>query len=164
MKKRTWKRTLCYLLIAALLAPSLPIDTTKSQAATESSESSSTISEGVYTTGVFAGKYGIDQLFDYIMDTSTLNNLPFDASWGDADDSNGHQLTKEMMKDKHFVLKYSGDEDYPIALCLYNDFDNALIQAYRPCCSNTLLIQTSFPFLPRSILMVLNSFYLITHN
>ena len=127
MKKRTWKRSLCYLLIAALLAPSLPIDTTKSQAAEETSESSSTISDGEYTTGIFAGQYGIDQLFDYIMDTSTLNSLPYDASWGDADASTGHQLTKAMMKGKHFVLKYSGDADYPIALCLYKDDDTPFV-------------------------------------
>lgn len=25
------------------------------------------------------------------------------------------------MKERYFVLKYSGDEDYPIALCLYDE-------------------------------------------
>ncbi len=119
MKKRTWKQFLCYLLIAALLAPILPVDTAKSQAAVSSG--SVAISDGEYTTGIFAGEYGIDQLFDYIMMSSRLNSLPYDASWGHANSSTGHQLTKAMMKEKHFVLKYSGDSDYPIALCLYKD-------------------------------------------
>lgn len=123
MKKRTWKKTLCYLLIAALLAPSLPVDTTKSQAAA----GRTTINDGEYTTGIFAGKYGIDQLFDYIMSTSRLNSLPYDASWGVANASTGHQLSSLMMKGKHFILKYSGDDTYPIALCLYNDDDTPFV-------------------------------------
>ena len=55
------------------------------------------------------------------MSTGRLNALPYDASWGSANDSEGQQLTTEIMKERYFVLKYSGDEDYPIALCLYDE-------------------------------------------
>lgn len=118
MKKKTRKRSLCLLLAAALLLTSIPFDMTTSSKA---EEKGTVVRDGEYTTGIFAGEYGIDQLFDYVMMTSTLKGLPYDASWGTANASTGHQFTKSMMTDRHFVLKYSGDSNYPLALCLYED-------------------------------------------
>ena len=118
MKKKTRKRSLCLLLAAALLLTSIPFDMTTSSKA---EEKGTVVRDGEYTTGIFAGEYGIDQLFDYVMMTSTLKGLPYDASWGTANASTGHQFTKSMMADRHFVLKYSGDSNYPLALCLYED-------------------------------------------
>ncbi len=117
MNKRIVKRVICYMLTAAMLVSSVSMDTARSKAA----QTGNAIIDGEYTTGIFAGSYGIDQLFDYIMSYGRLNNLPYDASWGHANASTGHQFTKAMMEGKHFVLKYSGDPDWPLALCLYED-------------------------------------------
>ena len=83
MKKKTRKRSLCLLLAAALLLTSIPFDMTTSS----KEEKGTVVRDGEYTTGIFAGEYGIDQLFDYVMMTSTLKGLPYDAylkmkSWG----------------------------------------------------------------------------------
>ena len=84
IKKKTRKRSLCLLLAAALLLTSIPFDMTTSSKA---EEKGTVVRDGEYTTGIFAGEYGIDQLFDYVMMTSTLKGLPYDAylkmkSWG----------------------------------------------------------------------------------
>ena len=57
------------LLAAALLLTSIPFDMTTSSKA---EEKGTVVRDGEYTTGIFAGEYGIDQLFDYVMMTSTL--------------------------------------------------------------------------------------------
>ena len=116
MNKKIFKKIMCFILTTAMLMTSVSLDTVRSIAATNGNS----IIDGEYTTGIFAGSYGIDQLFDYIMSTGRLNNLPYDASWGHANASTGHQFTKNMMKDRHFVLKYSGDSNWNIALCLYS--------------------------------------------
>lgn len=72
MKKKTRKRSLCLLLAAALLLTSIPFDMTTSSKA---EEKGTVVRDGEYTTGIFAGEYGIDQLFDYVMMTSTLKGL-----------------------------------------------------------------------------------------
>ena len=64
MKKKTRKRSLCLLLAAALLLTSIPFDMTTSSKA---EEKGTVVRDGEYTTGIFAGEYGIDQLFDYVM-------------------------------------------------------------------------------------------------
>ncbi len=112
------KRIFCGVLTIAMVFSS-----TSFQGITVGTASAETqvVHEGEYYTGVFAGRYGIDQLFDYVMSTSRLNSLPYDASWGIAHSSGGHQLKTTIMKDRYFVLKYSGDSDYPIALCLYEN-------------------------------------------
>ena len=102
MNKKIFKKIMCFILTTAMLITSVSLDTVRSIAATNGNS----IIDGEYTTGIFAGSYGIDQLFDYIMSTGRLNNLPYDASWGHANASTGHQFTKNMMKDRHFVLKY----------------------------------------------------------
>ena len=69
MKKKTRKRSLCLLLAAALLLTSIPFDMTTSSKA---EEKGTVVRDGEYTTGIFAGEHGIDQLFDYVMMTLTL--------------------------------------------------------------------------------------------
>ena len=59
MKKKTRKRSLCLLLAAALLLTSIPFDMTTSSKA---EEKGTVVRDGEYTTGIFAGEYGIDQL------------------------------------------------------------------------------------------------------
>lgn len=116
---KVMKRVICCVLTLGMVFSSTSFEGITIKAA--SVDSQSVVREGEYTTGVFSGCYGIDQLFDYIMSTGRLNALPYDASWGSANDSEGQQLTTEIMKERYFVLKYSGDEDYPIALCLYDE-------------------------------------------
>ena len=117
--RKVMKRVICCVLTLGMVFSSTSFEGITIKAA--SVDSQSVVREGEYTTGVFSGCYGIDQLFDYIMSTGRLNALPYDASWGSANDSEGQQLTTEIMKERYFVLKYSGDEDYPIALCLYDE-------------------------------------------
>ena len=105
---KVMKRVICCVLTLGMVFSSTSFEGITIKAA--SVDSQSVVREGEYTTGVFSGCYGIDQLFDYIMSTGRLNALPYDASWGSANDSEGQQLTTEIMKERYFVLKYSGDE------------------------------------------------------
>ncbi|MFR5618995.1 MAG: hypothetical protein ACLTJ5_09205 [Clostridium sp.] len=109
MKKKTRKRSLCLLLAAALLLTSIPFDMTTSSKA---EEKGTVVRDGEYTTGIFAGEYGIDQLFDYVMMTSTLKGLPAmmnrgcwsllpAISW----------RARQRGADRHFN-KVSGDSNY----------------------------------------------------
>ena len=115
------KRVLCGVLTFAMIFSSTSFQGITVKAASTGTQTTAAVHEGEYYTGVFAGRYGIDQLFDYVMSTSRLNSLPFDASWGTAYASSGHQLKTTLMKGRYFVLKYSGDSDYPIALCMYEN-------------------------------------------
>ncbi len=64
------------------------------------------MSEMVSTQLVFfAGEYGIDQLFDYVMMTSTLKGLPYDASWGTANASTRPSVYKEYDGGQTFCIK-----------------------------------------------------------
>ena len=112
-------KIICYVLALGMILTSTSFQDVVVQAAVDTQENG--IIEGEYTTGVFAGEYGIDQLFDYIMSSGRLNDLPYDASWGHANSSYGHQLNTRVMKNRYFVLKHSGDKTYPIALCLYEN-------------------------------------------
>lgn len=89
---KVMKRVICCVLTLGMVFSSTSFEGITIKAA--SVDSQSVVREGEYTTGVFSGCYGIDQLFDYIMSTGRLNALPYDASWGSANDSEGQQLTK----------------------------------------------------------------------
>ena len=67
MKKKTRKRSLCLLLAAALLLTSIPFDMTTSSKA---EEKGTVVRDGEYTTGIFAGEYGIDQLLHIAIEGS----------------------------------------------------------------------------------------------
>ena len=88
-------RVICCMLTLGMVFSSTSFEGITIKAA--SVDSQSVVREGEYTTGVFSGCYGIAQLFDYIMSTGRLNALPYDASWGSANDSEGQQLTTEIM-------------------------------------------------------------------
>ena len=72
-----------------------------------------------YESGLFGSKLSKSQIFDNVTSDNTINGKVYDASWGDADDSTGHQFSDEQLEGRFFVFRYSGDEDYPVALYMF---------------------------------------------
>ena len=56
-----------------------------------------------YEEGLFGAKLSKDQILDVITSTNMINGYGYDASWGTADASTGHQFKSTQLKDRYFV-------------------------------------------------------------
>lgn len=80
-----------------------------------------------YESGLFKVKLSSNQFFDNVTSANKINGYPYDASWGTANASRGHQYSEKQVKDRYFIFRYSGDDRYPFALFMYEKNDKPVV-------------------------------------
>lgn len=81
------------------------------------------------TVGVFSAKYSAKyQVFDFIVNSTSIAGKAFDSSWGTAGSSGGHQFTDAMLNGRYFALKETGDATKPYALYMYESDGTAVVK------------------------------------